>query len=561
MVARYNLLAVPVVDDEGQPRGHRHRRRRARRASCPSSGWKTASADGCPGERAGEPRAGRRRADRAATPPALGRRARFAADAGASSARASSAALPTTTPAASRPIRSPGAKFGYDLLWVILVTQLALFVTQEIGARMGLATGQGLTGLIRERFGVRWAAFAALTMIVANLGSTVSEFAGISAALSLFGVPDAGQRRRRGGCRDHAHQLRAASAASSTSSWASGMLVSRRVHHLGRPGPAGLVAAAIHSLIVPHGTFNGAYMLAVVGTVGTTITPWGQGFIQAYVVDKRLRPEDLARGAARRAHRRAHHQRHRRVHRHRLRGDAVDDGQRDITECRARPRGPCGRSPGRSRRRCSPSVSWRRRCWAWAWFRWRAPTPRARRSAGSRASTGAGARRRRSTACWPSSSASPRCSCSFPGLPLIQVMFSAQVRQRPAAAGHPGLRDAARRRPRLMGHLVSGRINLRARLARDGHARGDVGRARGDRLQRLKAGVGGRGRIRTGTPLSRRQFLKLLRLPVTPLAPAGLGYRRLCWERCRRFHRHGRRGHRRSGEARRELRLLAGPAW
>lgn len=34
-------------------------------------------------------------------------------------------------------------------------------------------------------------------------------------------------------------------------------------------------------------------MLAVVGTVGTTITPWGQGFIQAYVVDKRLRPEDL----------------------------------------------------------------------------------------------------------------------------------------------------------------------------------------------------------------------------------------------------------------------------
>ena len=51
---------------------------------------------------------------------------------------------------------------------------------------------------------------------------------------------------------------------------------------------------AANSLVVPHGTFSGAYMLAVVGTVGTTITPWGQGFIQAYVVDKRLRPEDLA---------------------------------------------------------------------------------------------------------------------------------------------------------------------------------------------------------------------------------------------------------------------------
>jgi NRAMP (natural resistance-associated macrophage protein)-like metal ion transporter len=183
-----------------------------------------------------------------------------------------------------------GAKFGYDLLWVILVTQIALFVTQEIGARIGLATGQGLTGLIRERFGVRWAAFAALTMIAANLGSTVSEFAGISAALSLFGVPVA------------VSSVLAALAVITLISRGSfskvqyffvgiGVLVSAAYvvsAFLARPD----WSLAANSLI-PHGTFNGAYMLAVVGTVGTTITPWGQGFIQAYVVDKRLRPEDL----------------------------------------------------------------------------------------------------------------------------------------------------------------------------------------------------------------------------------------------------------------------------
>jgi Mn2+/Fe2+ NRAMP family transporter len=50
---------------------------------------------------------------------------------------------------------------------------------------------------------------------------------------------------------------------------------------------------AAQSLVIPHLTLSGAYMLAVVGTVGTTITPWGQGFIQAYVVDKHLRPEEL----------------------------------------------------------------------------------------------------------------------------------------------------------------------------------------------------------------------------------------------------------------------------
>lgn len=185
-----------------------------------------------------------------------------------------------------------GAKFGYDLLWVLLATQIALFVTQEIGARMGLATGQGLTGLIRERFGVRWAAFAALTMIAANLGSTVSEFAGIGAALSLFGVPTA---------------ISAVVAA-----FAVITLISRgsfgRVQYffvaVGILVSAAYVISAIlahpdwpraiDSLVVPHLSLNGVYMLAIVGTVGTTITPWGQGFIQAYVVDKRLRSEDLA---------------------------------------------------------------------------------------------------------------------------------------------------------------------------------------------------------------------------------------------------------------------------
>ena len=185
-----------------------------------------------------------------------------------------------------------GAQFGYDLLWVLLASQVALFFTQEVGARIGLATGQGLSGLIRERFGVRWATFAVLTMLVANLGDTVAEFAGIGAALSLFGVPV---------------QLSAALAAV-----AMVLLLARagfgRVQWLFVAVGVGVsVAYAISallarpdwgraavSLVIPHGNvFAGAYLLAVVGTVGTTITPWGQAFIQSYVADKRLGPEDV----------------------------------------------------------------------------------------------------------------------------------------------------------------------------------------------------------------------------------------------------------------------------
>ncbi|MGZ6213999.1 MAG: divalent metal cation transporter, partial [Candidatus Limnocylindria bacterium] len=55
-----------------------------------------------------------------------------------------------------------GVHFGYTLLWVILASQVVLFFTQEVGARIGLATGKGLMGLIRERWGVRWGAFAVL---------------------------------------------------------------------------------------------------------------------------------------------------------------------------------------------------------------------------------------------------------------------------------------------------------------------------------------------------------------------------------------------------------------
>jgi len=184
-----------------------------------------------------------------------------------------------------------GAKFGYDILWVILVTQIALFVTQEIGARIGLATGQGLAGLIRERFGLRWGAFAALTMIAANLGSIVSEFAGISAALGLFGVPAP------------VSALVAAGAVITLISRGSFSRVQYFFVFVGVIVSAAYIISAIlakpdwgqaiHSLFVPNVTWSAAYMLAVVGTVGTTITPWGQGFIQAYVVDKRLRPEDL----------------------------------------------------------------------------------------------------------------------------------------------------------------------------------------------------------------------------------------------------------------------------
>ena len=81
-----------------------------------------------------------------------------------------------------------GADHGYQLLWVLLLSTVALVVFHGLAARMGVVTGRGLAGLVRQRFGVRIGAAVLTALVVANLGTTCAEFAGIAAASELFGV-------------------------------------------------------------------------------------------------------------------------------------------------------------------------------------------------------------------------------------------------------------------------------------------------------------------------------------------------------------------------------------
>src|SRR5208282_6558150 len=83
---------------------------------------------------------------------------------------------------------SAGAQFGYRTLFLMVLITVALVVVQEMCARLGAYTGEGLGALIREQFSLRVTAFALLAFLVANVGLVVSEFAGIAAALELVGV-------------------------------------------------------------------------------------------------------------------------------------------------------------------------------------------------------------------------------------------------------------------------------------------------------------------------------------------------------------------------------------
>src|SRR5438270_12703467 len=81
-----------------------------------------------------------------------------------------------------------GAHYGYALLWSLIPMTIALYVTEEMCARMGVVTGKGLSDLIREEFGFRSTFFLILAGLVVDMGNVAAEFAGVAASMQIFGI-------------------------------------------------------------------------------------------------------------------------------------------------------------------------------------------------------------------------------------------------------------------------------------------------------------------------------------------------------------------------------------
>src|SRR3954451_8951927 len=84
---------------------------------------------------------------------------------------------------------SVGAKYGYGLLWTIVLVAISLSIVQLLAARMGVVTGKGLAELVREEYGIRWSVFATGAVLIANVGICISEFVAIGAALGFAHIP------------------------------------------------------------------------------------------------------------------------------------------------------------------------------------------------------------------------------------------------------------------------------------------------------------------------------------------------------------------------------------
>lgn len=187
-----------------------------------------------------------------------------------------------------------GAETGYALLWLFPITLLMLAVVQEMAARLGVVTGQGLSDLIRDTFGVRWTAFAMLVLLVANLANTVANFAGSSAALEIFDVP----------------RLVTVPVVA-VAIWALVVFASYRLLErvflsissvfltyviaafLVRPDWREVGRAFLTPSLDVPGMEVTATLLLAVAVVGTTITPYMQFYLQSAVAEKGIDEEEL----------------------------------------------------------------------------------------------------------------------------------------------------------------------------------------------------------------------------------------------------------------------------
>ncbi len=83
-----------------------------------------------------------------------------------------------------------GSRFGYSLLWVILVSNLMAILLQTLSAKLGLATGKTLPELCRERFSKPVAIFLWATAELAAIATDLAEVLGGAVAFNLlFGLP------------------------------------------------------------------------------------------------------------------------------------------------------------------------------------------------------------------------------------------------------------------------------------------------------------------------------------------------------------------------------------
>ncbi len=82
-----------------------------------------------------------------------------------------------------------GAKYGYNLIWFLLILGPVAYFVQEMTVRLGAVTKRGHAEAIFDGFGAFWGWFSLLDLLLVDWLTLVTEFIGMTSALAIFGIP------------------------------------------------------------------------------------------------------------------------------------------------------------------------------------------------------------------------------------------------------------------------------------------------------------------------------------------------------------------------------------
>ncbi len=188
-----------------------------------------------------------------------------------------------------------GAKYGYNLIWFLLILIPVAYYVQEMTVRLGAVTKRGHAEAIFDGFGAFWGWFSLIDLMIVDWLTLVTEFIGMTAALRIFGVPPwltvAGVVALMGTIVLNGRYW----------TWEKIALLFCALNLIYIPG-AFIIHPAVSDILreglIPNfpGGFNGELFFFLMANIGTTIAPWMLFFQQSAVVDKGMLEKDIPWG-------------------------------------------------------------------------------------------------------------------------------------------------------------------------------------------------------------------------------------------------------------------------
>jgi Mn2+/Fe2+ NRAMP family transporter len=176
-----------------------------------------------------------------------------------------------------------GAHYGYSMLWILIIITFMLYVTQEIGARLGIVTGKGFGDIIRENVGLKFSVFLMALVVIANFSNVLADVAGIASVADIYSIPRIifvpffsffmwyiivkGDFK-------FVQNIFLTSCILFFCYIINGFIA--------KPD----IPAMIQGSFVPTLPMDRNFIFTATALIGTTLTVWGQVFIQSYFVDK-----------------------------------------------------------------------------------------------------------------------------------------------------------------------------------------------------------------------------------------------------------------------------------